>query len=101
MAHLHQLIKQAIAENTVMVFSKSYCSYSIRTKDLLEDLSIDYKAMELNEHPDGASIQEILLKLTQQKTVPNIFIREKHLGGYDALQAAVNTGQFKMLLEGK
>ena len=36
---------------------------------------------------DGAEIQEALAELTKQRTVPNIFIDKKHIGGNSDLQA--------------
>jgi len=33
--------------------------------------------------PDGSAIQAALLELTGQRTVPNVFINGKHLGGND------------------
>ena len=36
---------------------------------------------------DGAAIQDALQDLTGQRTVPNIFIKQKHIGGNSDLQA--------------
>lgn len=33
---------------------------------------------------DGPSIQQVLAELTNQRTVPNVFINGKHIGGCDA-----------------
>lgn len=38
-------------------------------------------APRLDESPDGSEIQEYLLEKTNQRTVPNIFINQKHIGG--------------------
>lgn len=36
---------------------------------------------------DGAAIQDALAEITSQRTVPNIFISQKHIGGNSDLQA--------------
>lgn len=36
---------------------------------------------------DGAAIQDALEDITKQRSVPNIFIGQKHIGGNSELQA--------------
>jgi glutaredoxin 3 len=43
-------------------------------------------AVELDQENDGADIQRALQELTGQRTVPNIFINKKHIGGNSDLQ---------------
>ena len=49
---------------------------------------------------DGADIQDALLELSGQRTVPNVFVKGKHLGGNDDTQAAVKSGEFQSMLDG-
>ncbi|ORX88474.1 glutaredoxin [Basidiobolus meristosporus CBS 931.73] len=99
MTVVRELVKRLIAENPVMVFSKSYCPYCVRTKDLFDDLNTTYKAVELNDHDKGVEIQEELKSLTGQRTVPNVFIHGRHIGGFDALTNANEAGKLKEYLE--
>jgi glutaredoxin 3 len=48
---------------------------------------------------EGNEIQATLLGMTGQRTVPNIFIKGKHLGGCDATLAAIKSGELKKMLE--
>ncbi|GAA5810532.1 hypothetical protein MFLAVUS_003955 [Mucor flavus] len=96
---IRDLVKKAISDNTVMIFSKSYCPYCTRAKDLFDDIEVDYKALELNDHKDGEAIQKVLAELTKQNTVPNIFVNQQHVGGADALNAAVTSGKLQKLLK--
>lgn len=66
---------------------------------MFDDINVDYKALELNDHLDGDAIQKTLAELTNQKTVPNIFINKQHIGGSDALKAALSSGKLKQLLK--
>lgn len=48
---------------------------------------------------DGADIQDALLEISGQRTVPNVFIKGKHVGGNDDMQAASKDGSLKAMLE--
>ncbi|KAK0609823.1 Glutaredoxin [Lasiodiplodia hormozganensis] len=76
-----------IDDNAVAVFSKSYCPYCRATKSLLSELGAKYYAIELDQIDDGAAIQDALEDMTGQRSVPNIFIDKKHIGGNSDLQA--------------
>ena len=109
--------QQIIDENAVVVFSKSYCPYCRATKSLLNEKHAKYFLMELdqvgksqyilhNNHlpnaqtlpatrkepdayliDDGAALQDALEEITGQRSVPNIFISQQHIGGNSDLQA--------------
>jgi glutaredoxin 3 len=46
-----------------------------------------YYTIELDQVEDGAAIQDALEGMTEQRSVPNIFIAQKHIGGNSDLQA--------------
>ncbi|KAL8899893.1 MAG: hypothetical protein Q9207_005964 [Kuettlingeria erythrocarpa] len=76
-----------IDENAVAVFSKSYCPYCRASKELLSELSAKYYVIEMDQVDDGAEIQNALQDISGQRTVPNIYIAQKHIGGNSDLQA--------------
>ena len=91
--------KSEIASNDIVVFSKSYCPYCAATKELFAGLGVDFKVHELDKMGDsGPELQMALLKLTGQKTVPNVFVKGNHVGGNDATQAAAKTGKLQEML---
>ena len=94
-----EFAKSEIASNDVVVFSKSYCPFCTSTKQLFSSMNIDAKVIELNEMDDGNEIQGALLDMSGQRTVPNVFIKGKHLGGNDDTQAAARSGQLAKMLE--
>ncbi|KAF7977047.1 hypothetical protein HWV62_4818 [Athelia sp. TMB] len=79
--------QQIIDDNAVAVFSKSYCPHCKATKALLTELGAKYYTIELDTADDGAAIQDALEGLSGQRSVPNIFIQQKHIGGNSDLQA--------------
>lgn len=48
---------------------------------------------------EGADIQAALYEINGQRTVPNIYINGKHIGGNDDLQELRETGELEELLE--
>ncbi|KAI9887533.1 MAG: hypothetical protein M1823_000624 [Watsoniomyces obsoletus] len=76
-----------IDENPVAVFSKSYCPYCRATKELLNGMGAKYFSIELDQVDDGSAIQEALQEITGQRTVPNVFINHKWIGGNSDVQA--------------
>ncbi|KAL4814342.1 thioredoxin-like protein [Aspergillus spinulosporus] len=79
--------QQIIDENGVVVFSKSYCPYCKASKSLLSELGAKYYALELDTIDDGADLQNALEEISGQRTVPNIYIAKKHIGGNSDLQS--------------
>ncbi|KAI9490432.1 glutaredoxin-1 [Zychaea mexicana] len=98
MATVEQFVEDLIKNNKVVMFSKSYCPFCERAKKLLQKLGQDFFAMELDKDANGAAIQDYLQKKTGQRTVPNVFINEEHIGGCDDLFAAESSGKLKQLL---
>ncbi|WFD34172.1 25S rRNA (adenine(2142)-N(1))-methyltransferase [Malassezia cuniculi] len=95
------IAEKLISEHLVAVFSKSYCPYCRRAKDLIQALNIESSKVgiiELDKDSNGPAIQNYLLEKTGQRTVPNIFINGKHLGGSDDLSNAQSTGELSKLL---
>jgi len=83
----------------VVIYSKSWCPYCSQCKSLFDGMGVEYTAIELDEREDGPAIQEVLLGMTQQRTVPNVFVGGQHLGGNDDTQQAARSGQLAALLD--
>lgn len=109
--------KKYINDNPVMIFSKSYCPYSSNAKSMFMKMNVNFEALELDQISmfvfkitfdikltplllgDGAQIQNALYELTRQKTVPNIFIKGQHIGGFSDLKAKKEKGELQKILE--
>ncbi|RLM64491.1 hypothetical protein C2845_PM15G13850 [Panicum miliaceum] len=90
--------KEIVASAPVVVFSKSYCPFCVRVKQLFEKLGASFKAIELDVESDGSELQDALKEWTGQRTVPNVFINGKHIGGCDDTMALNNDGKLVSLL---
>lgn len=61
-------------------------------------MNIPAKIIELDTMDNGGEIQAALFDISGQRTVPNVFIKGKHLGGNDDSQAAARSGKLQELL---
>lgn len=103
MAGAKEIVDKAIAENRVMVFSKSYCPFCIKAKRALESVLPRDKigVMELEQRSDCAAIQDYLLSITGGRSVPRVFIDGEFIGGGDETDAMVRSGKMEVLLREK
>ncbi|XP_078431036.1 glutaredoxin-like [Wolffia australiana] len=93
-----QKAQEIVANEPVVVFSKTYCPYCTRAKKLLTLLGARFKVIELDKENDGSQVQAALAELTGQRTVPNVFIGGKHIGGCDTLTEIHGEGKLVPLL---
>ena len=101
---IQNFIQEENASHRVVVWSKTYCPFCAATKDLLQELSsehpdLDIVVHEMDQHSQGYIIQQELLKTTGQRTVPNVFVNNQHIGGNDALQRAFQSGELETMLK--
>ncbi len=75
----------------VVVYSSGFCPYCFWAKGLLNKKQVKFEEIRVDKVP-GAH-QEMLSKSNGQVTVPQIFIDELHVGGFDDLQALDYAGE--------
>ena len=85
-------VEAQISQNKVMMFSKSWCPFCVRAKDLLNQKSIQFGLMELDQIADGDALGRALAAKVNKTSVPQIFINGEHIGGCDDLMAANQNG---------
>lgn len=81
---------------SVTVYSTSYCPYCVRAKELLKAKGQPY--IEVNVEDDAAR-EAMIIKAGGRRTVPQIFINETHVGGFDDLNALDKAGKLDALLK--
>ncbi len=80
----------------VTVYSTTVCPYCIRAKQLLERKGIAYKEVNLSQEAPEVRIE--LMQRTNHRTVPQIFINDQFIGGFDQLYALEREGKLDNLL---
>lgn len=79
----------------VVIYSKDSCPYCDMAKELFDSKGIAYEEIKVDQ--DKQQLEE-MVKLSNRRTVPQIFINGQSIGGYDDLTTLVKNGKLKDLL---
>jgi len=82
----------------ITIYSKEYCPYCIRAKELLLRKNQTFIEIRVDLHPELRD--EMIDKSNGKTTVPQIFINGQHIGGCDDLYALEHQGTLDELLKG-
>lgn len=80
----------------VIIYSKPSCPYCERAKQLLSQKKVQFEEIRVDLDPN---VREKMIEITGRQTVPQIFIGEHHVGGFDDLKALQDKGELDKLLE--
>lgn len=83
---------------SVVIYTKSWCPYCSAAKDLLQRKGVAFQEIEITGRSDLRD--EMVERAAGRTTVPQIFIGDVHVGGYDDMMALHRAGRLKPLLEG-
>ncbi|KAL1203217.1 Glutaredoxin-C5 [Cardamine amara subsp. amara] len=98
-SRMEESIKKTVTDNTVVVYSKTWCSYCTEVKTLFKRLGVQPLVIELDElGPQGPQLQKVLERLTGQHTVPNVFVGGKHIGGCTDTVKLNRKGELELML---
>ncbi|EAU53390.1 glutaredoxin 3 [Mariprofundus ferrooxydans] len=77
--------------NKVEVYSGDFCPYCVRAKSLLKKKGVDFT--EYNVQKESDKRIEMLDRSNGARTIPQIFINDRHVGGCDELYALEKRGE--------
>ena len=81
----------------VTVYMGPMCGYCDATKRLLARNNISYK--EINIALEKNKMEEMIKKSNGKRTIPQIFIEDFHVGGYEELRALEKKGELLNLVK--
>ena len=83
----------------VLMYSTAVCPYCVRAEQLLNRMGVaDIEKVRVDLDP---SRREEMMQKTGQRSVPQIFIGDFHVGGCDDLYALDRAGKLEPLLRGE
>ncbi len=82
-------------KDQVIVYSTYFCSYCIRAKHFLKKKGVDFEGILVD---NNQSLRKEMERLSGRTSVPQIFIGERHIGGYDDMVALDRKGLLDQLL---
>ena len=80
-----------------VMYTSDYCPFCRMAYQLLDEKGVVYEKISVDENPD--IWKEIHLK-TGRSTVPQIYINDQYVGGYDDLSAADRSGELSAIING-
>ena len=72
------------------IYTKDYCPYCVKAKNLLSSIGATYREIDVTH--DQSTLMEIVKK-SGMRTVPQIFLDDECLGGYDSIAAMHERGE--------
>ena len=79
----------------VKMYSTRFCPFCTRARSLLDSKKVDYEDIAVDGLPD---VKREMIELSGRHTVPQIWIGERHVGGFDDLYLLERQGQLDKLL---
>ena len=86
-----------MTQPVVTVYVSDWCPYCQRAKSLLQQKQVIFS--EINVDDDEKFRAEMIAR-SNRRTVPQIFIGDKHVGGCDELYALDGSGELDRLIQG-
>jgi glutaredoxin 3 len=80
----------------VVMYAAGWCPYCMRARSLLESKGIDIEEIDVEAVPGGRTQMRAR---SGRGTVPQIFIGDHHVGGYEELEALDAEGRLDALLK--
>ena len=80
----------------ITIYTTPICPYCVRAKALLDDKHVPYTEVRVDEQPEKR--MEMMQK-SGRRTVPQIFVGEHHVGGFDDLYILDRSGGLDPLLK--
>ena len=83
----------------IVMYSTGWCPYCVRARALLERKGLAFREIKIDEDP--AERDAMLARSGGRRTVPQIFVGDTHVGGFDDLYALDKAGKLDELISTK
>ncbi len=81
----------------VRIYATGVCPYCVRAEQLLRNKGVtEFEKIRIDLDPER---RNEMMQITGRRTVPQIFIGERHIGGFDDLYALDREGELDTLLQ--
>ena len=87
-----------MTQPVITLYSTAICPYCVAAKNFLQSKGREWTEVRIDLDP---AEREKMMARTRRTSVPQIFVGEVHVGGYDDMMALHRAGGFEPLLEGK
>jgi len=85
------------ASPEITLYTSAVCGYCVAAKNFLKSKGLQWKEVRIDTDPME---RERMVALARRTSVPQIFIGQTHVGGYDDMMALHRAGKLEPLLAG-
>jgi len=82
---------------TVLMYATTWCPYCARARALLAQKQVTFTEIDIDAAPEQKAV---MIEKSGRRTVPQIFIGDRSIGGCDDLYALEQRGELDALLAG-
>ncbi|NKI35934.1 glutaredoxin 3 [Wenzhouxiangella sp. XN79A] len=83
--------------HAIVMYCRAACPYCVAARNLFKRKNVRWTEVSLDAEPDKRAE---MIERTGRRTVPQIFIGDHHVGGFDDLDALEQEGRLDRLLAG-
>lgn len=87
-----------MAHPPITMYSTQFCPYCVRAKQLLASKNLVYTEIRVDQDPQQ---RQVMMERSGRRTVPQIWVGETHVGGFDDLWRLNQSGKLDNLLAGE
>jgi len=88
-----------VSDSGVIMYSTGFCGYCDRARALLQRKGVAVTEIKVDE--DASQRDAMIKRAGGRRTVPQIFVGERHVGGYEDLAALERAGELDKLLSAR
>lgn len=81
----------------IVIYTSATCSYCVAAKNFLKSKGREWTEVRIDL---DAAAREKMMALTKRTSVPQIFVGDTHVGGFDDMMALQREGKLEPLLDG-
>jgi len=81
----------------ITLYTSAVCAYCMAAKQFLRSRGLDWTEIRIDQDPDARTR---MMETTGRTSVPQIFVGDTHVGGYDDMMALHRDGKFESLVAG-
>ena len=82
----------------ITLYSSAICPYCVAAKNFLKSRNLDWTEIRIDLDP---AERDRMIALAKRTSVPQIFVGDVHVGGFDDMMALHRAGKFEPLLSGE
>lgn len=86
-----------MAQPEIIIYSTLVCPYCVAAKNFLKSKGLEWKEIRIDLDPVE---RDRMMAKAKRTSVPQIFVGDVHVGGYDDMMAMHRAGKFEPLLAG-